>query len=1275
MENANRRRVEIESLDGGSLAAQLCRPGARLFELRGVGDEHVYALLPRLREELEARGALALTLDPLGALATARTFTEVIEQYVAEVERRESVSERVGELIEWLHASRSEPAPARSGGQGALTDTLCQLWRTLSDQLPAVLVVFHPDELNEQVLGQLGYLARYYFSDPIEALSPEFGALEEARGALLVVSPTAQREELMGAGAVHVLDATEHIERSVREFLSRDDVVRRMVETTRGDLRRLDEAVEELRGGVPLLLARRFEGLPEAQRVLLRVLAVAGEPLELELAQEAARELAPEVAFIPTLKALTSGGLIARVVQMGALRVGVSDPEFARTIREGLGEEAARVHGALVDAALRSDEAPSMAVFLTRHALSAGRADVALERGQRAARALFKEARLEEAAGLIEGLLGREPGEVLRCELLAMQVDVHARMGMWRRAIRWCAELEGCVAGARGEAEHSLRMASLLKRVNRFEEVVERADAVVARFEEGEGSDDLLARAWAEKAEASYKLGEAGQGAGHAEKALELLGEREGVAAIEAARVQASNLLGSVRIFEARYDEATALFEANLEVARRWGWEVEAATATLNLGVVMMQRGRYDEARGFIEGALAQARYSTDIIRAHCHVNLAVIAQYEQDYEGALRNYLEALRVSRQTENDNVYASSAYNLVTLYSSMGAFERANALVEHLHDEGAPARTGFVSRWAELVEAKIRLEQGRYDEALSMLTDQASAASLGERVLYGPRTHALCLVQAHLGVGSWERARELFDGLEEGTGDPQQQALERSVEASLRLNEGDAEGAQSLAAAAARSWERVGNHMEAVRARLTWMRALEAQGRREQAAALAEETIREALAHSERVPDGLRDGFLAAPAHSELARLSSRLGVRAPRTFGGEAARGGGVEREGEEWSRWRQGYAGIVGQSPKLHHIFRVIDRVATSDATVLVLGESGTGKELIAEAIHTHSDRSSGPIVKVNCAAFVESLLLSELFGHEKGAFTGAAGRKLGRFELAHGGTIFLDEIADISPQTQVALLRVLQERRFERVGGTESIDVDVRVVCATNKNLEELVERGEFRLDLYYRLKGIVIELPALRDRREDIPLLAEAFARKAAGDDAPMFSRRAMERLVSYAWPGNVRELQNLVRNILLFVEGGVVEMHHVEEFTDFFSRDLFDVGAARPIVERWWSGEDMAAARAESVTVEVPALSASAAAPLVDPEEALVEQIVREGMSISEIKKRLEHECIRRALEQTEGNVTQAAKILKMTRPRLSQIISKTPELTELKDELVS
>ncbi|CAN0596161.1 unnamed protein product, partial [Laminaria digitata] len=174
-----------------------------------------------------------------------------------------------------------------------------------------------------------------------------------------------------------------------------------------------------------------------------------------------------------------------------------------------------------------------------------------------------------------------------------------------------------------------------------------------------------------------------------------------------------------------------------------------------------------------------------------------------------------------------------------------------------------------------------------------------------------------------------------------------------------------------------------------------------------------------------------------------------------------------------WLAWRERYSAIVGESPRLHQIFKVIDRVADSDTTMLLLGESGTGKELIAESIHAQSKRRNKPLIKVNCAAFVESLLMSELFGHEKGSFTGAGQQKIGRFELADGGTIFLDEIADITPQTQVALLRVLQERQFERVGGTETIDLDVRVVCATNKNLEEMVEEGTFRLDLYYRLKG----------------------------------------------------------------------------------------------------------------------------------------------------------------------------------------------------------
>src|SRR5690606_36903616 len=233
--------------------------------------------------------------------------------------------------------------------------------------------------------------------------------------------------------------------------------------------------------------------------------------------------------------------------------------------------------------------------------------------------------------------------------------------------------------------------------------------------------------------------------------------------------------------------------------------------------------------------------------------------------------------------------------------------------------------------------------------------------------------------------------------------------------------------------------------------------------------------------------------------------------------------------------WRSRYHAIVGEDKRLHSVFQRIDMLADSDAPLLVVGESGAGKELLAYAIHNNSSRHRKPFIKVNCGAFVETLLLSELFGHEKGAFTGALNRKIGRFEAASGGTLFLVEIGDVSLNTQVALLRVLQEGTLERVGGSETIQVDVRVVCATNKNLEQLVKNGQFRLDLYYRLKGIVVELPSLRERPGDIPLLVQHFLDGAAGNGvAKRLSRDALRQLLCYSWPGNIRELQNFVRSI---------------------------------------------------------------------------------------------------------------------------------------------
>jgi two-component system, NtrC family, response regulator HydG len=257
-------------------------------------------------------------------------------------------------------------------------------------------------------------------------------------------------------------------------------------------------------------------------------------------------------------------------------------------------------------------------------------------------------------------------------------------------------------------------------------------------------------------------------------------------------------------------------------------------------------------------------------------------------------------------------------------------------------------------------------------------------------------------------------------------------------------------------------------------------------------------------------------------------------------------------KGEAEGRYR--FAELVGGSENMQRVFRTVEKVAPTDSSVFIAGESGTGKELVARACHNLSKRASGPFIKVNCGALTETLLESELFGHEKGAFTGAVKTKLGRFELADGGTLFLDEIGDVPLSMQVKLLRVLQEQEFERVGGEQTIKVDVRVISATHKNLDEEVAAGRFRQDFYYRLHVVPLLLPPLRERREDIPLLVQHFIEKLAPKTNPAvrgMADDALGRLMAYAWPGNVRELENAIEQALVFAEGSTIGVSALPAF----------------------------------------------------------------------------------------------------------------------------
>lgn len=267
---------------------------------------------------------------------------------------------------------------------------------------------------------------------------------------------------------------------------------------------------------------------------------------------------------------------------------------------------------------------------------------------------------------------------------------------------------------------------------------------------------------------------------------------------------------------------------------------------------------------------------------------------------------------------------------------------------------------------------------------------------------------------------------------------------------------------------------------------------------------------------------------------------------------------------EEKFKKRVNYGNIIGRSKAMQYVIDIVDSVASKNVNILITGETGTGKEMIANAIHYNSSRAAKPYVKVNCAVFNEGILESELFGHEKGAFTGAAARRLGRFELATGGTIFLDEIADLPTGTQIKLLRILQEKEFERVGGNETIKVDVRVIAATNRDLRRLIDEGRFRDDLYYRLNVVKIELPALRERKEDFPLLVSYFINKLneeKGYKIKGISKDAMQTLLSYQWPGNVRELENALESAMALAKKDFIEASYLPAFLLMSEPELSD------------------------------------------------------------------------------------------------------------------
>ncbi|MDP1916721.1 MAG: sigma 54-interacting transcriptional regulator [Myxococcales bacterium] len=1002
----------------------------------------------------------------------------------------------------------------------------------------------------------------------------------------------------------------------IRSFLARADVAQKLLDVTGGNPEALGELLERPVSAADFFL-RRVERLPESQRAVLDVLAVSPEALSVDmLAETMGAEVAPTAAVLDTLKRERLA--TARVVEGRALWRFGRDPEkhaYRTTLAEAKVTSTARrlgmvlaVHGSLLPAAeLLLETAPADAV------------DVALE----AAAMLVRQGALEDASLLYSRVLPLAD-VATRATLTADWAKVLAALGESTSAARRSLEAARLGDDAARPAR-VLDAAKLLLKNGKLS----RAKVVLDVLAKAPTADSNVRAA---QAELALLGGDAKDAAARCQRWLE-------TNPADARALPFRNVLGKALLVQGLATEALAVFEQNADAADGLSDAKEAALARLNEGVAAYKKGDRSRAIACWEAVPSADRR----VAAVAHANLGSLYAEAGDFELALDHLSRALQSFSRFSQGRDVVMAASNLARLNHFLGDFERATELSEHALARAKALKEPYLEASAQLTLGAVLLDQRHLPEAVRRL-DEARAGF--ERVGNDGFAALAAALKARAHLAQSERAQAEVElnrrCVEKGVAQQQASMLEVELtrgELCLVLN--DLHGASRAASRAREALlDRpdlegpVRTYFLMGRLRLAAQDTAGAQAEFQRANRLLEELM-------QRVPPVRRTAFLSIARRAEvLAAIEPEL--RLPRAMASLAQRVP-IDRE-----------YGLVGRSQSLQRITKQIEPIGRSSATVLVRGESGTGKELLAEALHNLSPRRHMPLVKVNCGAMVEELLLSELFGHEKGAFTGAIKERKGRFEMADGGTIFLDEIGDISPKAQVALLRVLQEREFERVGGNRTLKVDVRVICATNRDLEVLIGQGRFRADLYYRLKGVMLELPPLRDRLEDLPTLVQHFLEEVAsekGEPALRLSEESQALLARYSWPGNVRELENVIRSAAIFAEGAIVTpeaFSHVSELRALMG----DLPATR-----------QASAEPKAVTpVAVAPLAAVVPSGPVD----FYELARARGISLKDLRQEIEAQCIERALGEAKGNISEAARLLKMKRSRLSQIVNADPNL---------
>ena len=1254
----------------------------------GVGKSR---LLSELKREMRAAGQTVLECAwrpiedrPHGPLMDLLAAGARMMQDLGRMAHR---TERALTLVTGLAESITE-AGARDKRSLHLYETVRQALIELADVHPPVLFVHDAHLADPASIGLLRYLIENLLTDPaFDWTPPETEAeaqtiTELAFRGLLIISfretevTRPLTETARASAAVEHVPLTGLDAESVRTFLQSQEVVERFLRASNGLPLNLQQLVDTMPRAPENIWRRQVEGLAESSKAMLDLLATHERPCSLHQVAAMAdlkRDLRPVVTD------LVERGLLVRNLSGGTVRFSFSHT----TIRERWAramdpERAVALHRHVAErlAAGMSAEPERIAY----HYLAGGTPAEAVPYAVAAADRLQAACADPRAAGLLEQVVDVAEG-ALRVEIIDRLADLYTAAGdvpAARRTLDLLAEADPARVGPRLDVRH----AELLTRAADYGQARTTAEKGLDGDPEDETREALTALA----ADAAYRLGDIDA----AEAYCATLADGD-TARPTHAGLNLRNTNGKVHLFREALEEAEEIFKMNLALAQSIDDHANQARALINLGVVYLQKGSIEAALDIFERARQLCTANNDLRHLSISLeNLGVLHHRRQAYSRALSYYHQSTAASRRLGLRPQLAATALNLCELYLAVGDRGRARRLHAIANEYITRDRMTFLEPQSLLLEGDLARSDGELDRAANRYALAISQVESGGGT--NQRLGSLLWSQAELLLEKGEPTRAAGI-VEQALGVPAGQS--EAVSVRLRMTRGgihsaqeDLDAAQAELTAAVHGAQQRGDHEVAW---LALARLAEVEWKRKyQKAALraltgSVETIERVAAE---LPSSLRTLYRNTPKRRLVREAISR--IRAGLPLEADLAPVGDLaekrrRRRGRYRSRWAKRYPRIVGRDPALHPVFNALDRVARSDSMVLIRGESGTGKELVAAALHDNSPRAASPFVKVNCAAFVETLLLSELFGHEKGAFTGAVSGKKGRFELADGGTLFLDEIGDISHNTQVALLRVLQERTFERVGGTSTLRVDVRVVCATHRNLEEMVGDGSFRADLYYRLRGVIIELPALRQRTIDIPLLARHFLnlRVEHTKRSLDFTRTALASLIQHDWPGNVRELENVVRSVALFADGNRIGLEELSQLGDIFSPP--EEAALVALSEMIDKHPDVARAVETTAPEEMePESTDSSVAGVLDPltgplpkievgiTDAWLERMLQHEGSLSDLKKRIEYEAIARALRGSKGNITKAAETLGMKRPRLSQIIHATPKLGAVKRE---